>query len=147
MKCTPAAAGAAWSWIAPTTTAPTDRKPDSRSTRDRRLFWLISAAWLMNIFDLALTLMAHQHNFLIELNPLAALVLPYGAGGLVAYKFVMLSIGTAIFWLFRHVPLTEKCAWFYAGVCVALTFWWQVIYRDIAPHWVQLSQYTAGLPA
>jgi hypothetical protein len=107
--------------------------------RERRVFWLILVAWIANIFDLFFTLIVHEHRLLTELNPLAALVIPYGTAAIVLYKMTMLSIGTSIFWQFRRHPLTERCAWGYAAVCLALSIWWHALYSDLAPVWVTLT--------
>lgn len=101
--------------------------------RSKRLFWLLVMAWLLNLMDLGYTLLAHQHDLLHELNPLAATILPYGPLALIAYKVGFLLLGTVILWICREHWLTEGCLWAYTAVCMALAFWWQRVVAEAAP--------------
>lgn len=103
------------------------------NVRSKRLFWLLVMAWLLNLMDLAYTLLAHEHDLLHELNPLAATILPYGPLALIAYKVGFLLLGTVILWICREHWLTESCLWGYTAVCMALAFWWQRVVAEAAP--------------
>lgn len=123
-----------------TTTSPDAEIPTSQAAtrsdadlRARRLFWLLVMAWLLNLMDLSYTLLAHKHDLLHELNPLAASVLPYGPLALVAYKVGFLLLGTTILWICRQHRLTEGCLWAYTALCLGLAFWWQRVVAEAAP--------------
>jgi len=103
----------------------------SDSSRTRRLVWLLVAAWMINLFDLVFTLMAHQQGLLTELNPLAAWVIPYGPAALAAYKITLLGLGTALLWSGRRLPMAEQGTWLYVLVCVVLSLHWYQLYREV----------------
>jgi hypothetical protein len=107
--------------------------------RQRRMFCLLAVAWLINVFDLFLTQMAYNHSMLVEMNPVAALVLPYGPLATAVYKFALLIIGTSILWWYRGHALAEAASWSYALVCVFLCFWWHHFNAEIIPLWAQLD--------
>ena len=115
--------------------------------RERRLFWLLFASWIVNVVDLALSAVAMEHQVLVEMNPLAAMIVPHGVAAIAVYKFTLLIIGTTIFWACRTQPITERCAWAYAAVCVALSLWWHHVYATLGPMWITLTQAAAELPA
>lgn len=104
-----------------------------REARVRRLFWLLMAAWIINLFDLGFTLLAHEMQVLVELNPIAARIIPLGTVPTVIYKLTLLSAGTFLLWRHRHCRLAEHGAWAYAAVCVGLSFWWHQLYIDVEP--------------
>ena len=121
----------------------------ARSDRagDCRLLWLLLGMWVIHLFDLGFTLLAREQGLLVELNPLAARLLPYGDGGITAYKLFLLVIGTYILWSQRRLPTTEKIAWAYAIVCVGLSLWWHLLYSEAEPTWMYANQAVALLPA
>ena len=114
--------------------------------RERRLFWLLIGVWIIHLFDLGFTLLAYEQRVLIEMNPLAARVLPLGSTALVVYKLTLLVFGTGILWWFRRDPFAERCAWAYAIVCVALCLCWHRIYHDAQPNLVVLNTVLEILP-
>ncbi len=120
----------------PATALPVDAR---RRARGRRLFWLLLAVWIINLFDLGLTLLAYQQNLMVELNPLAAKVLPHGTAALVAYKLGLLGLGTVALWYCRHHWVTEPAVWGYVVVCVCLSFWWHKLMIDIHHSWADIA--------
>ena len=110
------------------------------------MFYLLLAAWIVNLFDLGFTLLAQEQGLLVELNPVAARVIPHGAVAAAAYKLALLSFGTMILWLCRDLAIAERSAWVYAIVCVALAFQWHLVYKHADT--VQMVQHPAiYLPA
>ena len=129
---------------------PGGRAPDMRTLaadgslsverfRQRRVFWLLTGAWLINVFDLFFTQIAYNQSMLVEMNPLAAMVLPYGPLATAVYKFALLIVGTSILWWYRHHSLAEVATWAYAIVCVFLCFWWHHFNEQIIPLWTNLD--------
>lgn len=106
---------------------------------DRRLAWLLLAAWIINLFDLGLTMFAWRQNLMVELNPLAARVLPHGTTAIVAYKLGLLIIGTATLWYCRRHWATEPAVWIYVILCIALSFWWHKLVNDLHLSWAELG--------
>jgi hypothetical protein len=92
--------------------------------RPARMLLLISALWLVNLFDVNLTILAHRQGLLEEANPLALRVLSLGPEALVIYKIVLVAIGTGMLWLVRRHRLAEVTAW---GMLAAYVF--------VAIHW------------
>ena len=114
--------------------------------RERRLFYLLLSAWVINAFDLALTLLAYQQNLLVELNPLAARVLPHGTAAVVIYKCTMLFIGTGVLWYCRRHWATEPAVWAYLVLCVGLSFWWHRLLHEAEPIWMIANTAEKVLP-
>lgn len=123
-------------------TSPEEVLPSVSRARQRRLFWLLTAAWLVNVFDLFFTQMAYNQSMLVEMNPVAAMILPYGPLVTALYKFTLLIVGTSILWWYRRHGLAEAAAWAYALVCVFLCFWWHRFNVEIIPVWTCLSSET-----
>ena len=116
-----------------------DGLPSAARTRQRRVFWLLTAAWLINVFDLFFTQIAYSQSMLVEMNPVAAMVLPYGLLATAVYKFALLIVGTGILWWYRRHSLVEAAAWAYAIVCVFLCFWWHHYNEHIIPLWADMA--------
>lgn len=114
--------------------------------RRRRLFWLLVGIWIINLFDLGFTLLLYEQRVLIEMNPLAARILPLGAGALAAYKLTLLTFGTGMLWQCRRCGFAEWCAWAYALICVGLSLRWHQIYLDAQPGWVMANTVADLLP-
>lgn len=120
--------------------------PARLHARARRLFYLLLGAWIINLFDLGLTLVAEQQNLLVEMNPFAARVLPHGPVAVIVYKFVMLTIGTAALWYCRSHWATEPAVWVYVGLCVGLSFWWRHVLKEAEPVWMMANTADKILP-
>ncbi len=103
--------------------------------RGRRLAWLLIAIWIVHLFDLGFTLMAREHQFLVEMNPLAALLVPHGPAAIVLYKVALLLVGTAALWYARRSPLSEPATWVYVSLCVLLAMWWYRVYDGVNREW------------
>lgn len=92
--------------------------------RSHRVICLVAGIWLINGFDLALTIMAHQQGLLSELNPLARRLLSDGPLWITLYKVGLVLIGTYPLIRFRTTRIAEMGA-----LCVLLA------YALLAVHW------------
>ncbi len=92
--------------------------------RPRRVICLVVGLWILNTFDLLLTLTASRQRLLHELNPVAAHMLEAGEGYLVLYKFGLIAIASYSLLRFRRERITEY------GAVFAL-----VVYGFVAIHW------------
>jgi len=109
--------------------------PEPPATRSRRFFggWLnrprrvlltLAAVWVVAIFDLGFTLGQAGTVDFAEMNPLAARLLGGPEQLIIAYKFGLLTLGTAILlWLRRH-GIAELACWFLFASKVYLAVRW-----------------------
>ena len=93
-------------------------------SRSHRIICLVLGIWLINAFDLALTIISHQQGMLHEENPVARHMLQYGTTSIVLYKIGLVLIGSYPLLRFRTARITEL------GACVIL-----VAYAVLAVHW------------
>jgi len=93
-------------------------------SRAHRVICLVLGIWLLNAFDLALTLLAHSQGVLDEENPLARMLLGMGTPSIVLFKIGLVLIGTHPLLRYRHARVTEL------GTLVIL-----VAYALLAVHW------------
>jgi hypothetical protein len=68
---------------------------------------MLIGLWLVNAFDLIMTVLAHQHRLLDESNPIAARILPFGPTMLMAYKIALVTIGTVGLYVYRRRFVAE----------------------------------------
>jgi hypothetical protein len=94
------------------------------ASRAHRVICLIIGIWLINAFDLVLTLLSARDGLLVELNPVARHMLTQGSWPLVLYKIGLVLIGTYPLLRFRHTRIAELGAL----TCLAL-------YAMLAVHW------------
>jgi hypothetical protein len=104
-------------------------------SRDRRFFWLLIGVWVVNCFDLELTLLAAQQRMLWELNPVVGQLVPFGPKALTLYKFGLLAVGTALLWRFRWHPAAMKALWVVAIACVVVSVVWYQLYFGVETAW------------
>ncbi len=93
-------------------------------SRSHRVICLVAGIWLLNAFDLALTLLAHQQGMLQEQNPLADGLLQRGAWWVALYKIGLVGLGSLPFLRFRTARIAEL------GALVVL-----IAYATLAMHW------------
>ncbi|OPX22025.1 MAG: hypothetical protein B1H04_05650 [Planctomycetales bacterium 4484_123] len=97
---------------------------DRAARRTRRVVLLVMVLWILNIFDLVLTLLARTHEHFEELNPLAAPLLDNPAA-LICFKLVVVALASLILLRFRRHPLTEIGCWGASAAYSALAgVWW-----------------------
>jgi len=76
-------------------------------SRSHRVFCLVAAIWILNVFDLLLTLVSQEHGLLHEINPVARQVLSQGTISVMLYKAGLVLIGTYPLLKFRSARITE----------------------------------------
>lgn len=105
------------------------------SRRDRRFAWLLIGVWIVNCFDLELTLLAAQQRMLWEVNPVVGNLLPFGPKALMCYKFALLTFGSLILWRYRRYRIASLALWVVAIACVILSLVWYQMYFGLEPTW------------
>lgn len=98
-------------------------------SRGRRVLCLVVGLWVLNMFDLAFTILAHEQGMLDEANPLAQHVVLQGPLSIALYKIGLLFIGSYPLLRFRSARVTELAALTAMGVYVLLAFRWSVCYE------------------
>lgn len=98
-----------------------DSFSDSRASR---VLLLIGGIWLLNAFDLILTVTAYQQGLLQEGNPLARYMLQLGIPSIILFKIGLVLIGSYPLLRYRYARITE------IGTFVIL-----IAYAMLAMHW------------
>jgi len=99
-------------------------------TRPRRVLLLLSAVWVLNIFDLGYTLLESLHCGFVELNPLAARIIGGAPEALVLYKTGLLTVSTAILLGYRRHRVAELGCWFLLVVYLYVAVCWCLYYHQ-----------------
>ncbi|MBN1511775.1 MAG: PD40 domain-containing protein [Phycisphaerae bacterium] len=97
-------------------------------TRGRRTLGVLAGVWLLGGVDLCMSALAAHCGLLNvddECNPLAALVLPFGLGALLAYKVILSAAGSVALVAYRGRRAAEIAA--VAGL---------TLYAGVGAHWV-----------
>jgi hypothetical protein len=79
--------------------------------RSMRVFLLLTAVAILNLFDLLYTLFAHSIGELREMNPLADSVLQVGQSTLICFKVMLVLFGTYILWKCRRSAWAVPACW------------------------------------
>ncbi len=95
-----------------------------RLTRPRRVLWVLAAVWVLNIFDLGFTMIAHVHGNFTELNPIAAGMLSGPWYHVAAFKFVTLGVGTIILLMLARHKVAELGSWLLLAAYVLVAARW-----------------------
>lgn len=93
-------------------------------SRAHRVICLVLGIWVLNAFDLILTVLAHSQGVLDEENPLARRLLEMGTPSIVLFKIGVVLIGTYPLLRFRRARITEM------GSFVIM-----IAYALLAVHW------------
>lgn len=93
-------------------------------SRARRVILLVIGIWILNAFDLVLTILSHEQGLLQEGNPIARWILDLGTPSVVLFKIGLVMIGSYPLLRFRAARITEL------GTLVIL-----VAYALLAVHW------------
>lgn len=122
--------------------------------RQQRVTALVLMAVVLSLFDLAQTITYMRGVGMLELNPLARVMVELGgARQLVMFKMFTVAVGCGVLYLLRRHALAERCAWVCVVVLVCLALWWMrynMLVVDIAtiadasqlaadPRWVALD--------
>ena len=98
------------------------------AARSHRVLCMLAGLWLINLFDLMLTVMAHAQGVLDESNPIARRLLPLGPQALAVFKLVLVAGASAVLIRYRKRFISEVSAALmltvYAGVAVR----WKLCY-------------------
>lgn len=92
--------------------------------RAHRVILLVCAIWLLNGFDLALTVIANNQGLLQEGNPVARYMLRLGTPSIVLFKIGLVLIGSYPLLRYRRARITE------IGTFIIL-----IAYALLAVHW------------
>lgn len=85
---------------------------------------------MLSVFDLGFTLAARALGVLIELNPVADwLMLRHGDLAVIAYKMVLMGLGTVILWACHRNKSSEVAAWFLVVIYALLAVRWYSYYH------------------
>jgi hypothetical protein len=96
--------------------------------RARRVLLLLAGLWILNFFDLSMTLHAAASGVLDEQNPLARAALERGTNVLAAGKLAALFGATWVLFQFRGRRLTELASAFLMVVYVGVAVQWKLCY-------------------
>ncbi len=108
-------------------------RPGLWRPRTRRIILLLLFIWMVNLFDLALTLVASQSGEFVEMNPLADMLL-HSPAALSAFKLSALVLSTVVFMVFRRHWLSEAGCWI---------LW--CVYTGVALVWAEYSRIPLSL--
>lgn len=124
---------------------------DSERVRRRavRVALLVVACVLMSLLDLELTLLFTQQVGMIEMNPLARLVMAHQSPLLVVlYKIVTVGVGCGILYWARRLRYAEVATWLCFIALTALSVRWlhyAVTISEFTPAFTQLSDAYPGM--
>lgn len=99
------------------------------AARSHRVICLVAGIWMLNGFDLAFTLLSHQHGLLDEQNPFARSMLERGELPVLLFKVGMVLIGSYPLLRFRHVRITELGALVVLFAYALLAFRWSACFE------------------
>jgi uncharacterized protein DUF5658 len=97
------------------------------ATRPRRITALLVLLWILNVFDLSCTILAHQIGGFQELNPVARQMLE-PSWMLVAFKVGTVALGSLILLLLRRYRVTELVCWLLCLIYTSLAFTWMTYF-------------------
>jgi hypothetical protein len=105
-------------------------RADALAGRARRVTLILVLVWILNVFDLIFTLLAHRLGNFRELNPMARGLLGR-SDTLIACKLATVFAASVIIYAFRRHRVTEVGCWGLAGVYTVLAFLWGAYYAMI----------------
>ena len=110
------------------------------TSRAQRMICLVGAIWLLNGFDLTMTLFSHDQGLLVEQNPVANQVLQQGVAAIVLYQVGLVLIGSYPLLRFRRVRIAELGALIVVLVYASVAVRWSTCYELYT---VAFSQHTS----
>ena len=125
------------------------------ASRSHRVICVLAGLWLINLFDLMLTVLAHAQGVLDESNPVARYILPFGPTALAAFKIALVGGGSAVLFRYRRRLIAEvtSISMFLVYACVAVR--WKLCYEmyslsttaNVTPADLeQLDAWSSGIP-
>lgn len=107
------------------TTTPTQPHLIATTANKRRLALLITAIVLMGLADLALTLIYLRSIGMVEMNPIARMMISIGqTRQLVLFKLLTITVSIGCLIIMRHHRWAERAAWCAAALLLGLMFYW-----------------------
>jgi len=100
------------------------------NARSRRMLLALLLIWILTVFDLVMTLLAHRIGGFRELNPIARMLLDFSEA-LIAYKLLTVAGASIIFYRLRSRWTAEVACWLCCGAMVVLSFMWLQYYVTI----------------
>lgn len=111
-------------------TKPVQPHLQATSANKRRLALLLTAIMLMGLADLALTLIYIRSIGMMEMNPLARMMISIGqTRQLVLFKLLTITVSVGCLIIMRHHRWAERGAWCAALLLLGLMFYW-VFYNN-----------------
>ncbi len=99
------------------------------AARAHRVLVLVMAIWLLNAFDLTLTIFAHQQGMLHEQNPVAREMLEAGVLPIMLYKVGLVFMGSYPLLKFRAHRICELGALVVLAAYALLAVRWSTCYE------------------
>jgi hypothetical protein len=99
--------------------------------RPRRVLLLLTAVWIVNIFDLGYTLLESTRRDFIEVNPFAAKLVGASPEALVVYKATLVVLSSAILLAHRRHRIAELACWFLFAIHLYVGICWARYYEDM----------------
>lgn len=112
--------------------------------RSHRVICLVAGIWILNAFDLALTLLSHEQGMLQEQNPVARHMLSNGVASIILYKTGLVCIGSYPILRFRRARITELGAIVVLIAYATLAVRWSACY-DIYAESISSSSHLADV--
>lgn len=99
------------------------------NSRAHRVCCMLVGLWIFNLFDLLLTLIAHQQGLLDEANPIARTLLPLGPEALTAFKIGLVGTASVVLFHYRRHMLCEFTATAMVIVYALVAVRWRFCYE------------------
>jgi hypothetical protein len=98
------------------------------NSRAKRVVYLLLGIWVLNAFDVALTIRAQADGMLYEQNPLARRILVMGAPAILLFKVALVASATYVLYTFRRFRCAEFATALILLAYVGVAFQWQLCY-------------------
>ena len=125
------------------------------ASRSHRVWCMLAGLWVINGFDLILTLLAYEQGLLDEANPVARRLLPLGPQVVAVFKLSLVGGASAVLIRYRRRLVAEIAAaamlLLYAGVAVHWRLCYELYSLSCNSHPTpaeleRLDALTAGIP-
>ena len=97
--------------------------------RGRRVLYLLVGVWILNAFDLSLTLRAQADGMLHERNPLARAILSFGAPAIFAFNAAAVAGATCVLYRLRSHRCAEVASVLVLFAYVGVACQWMLCYE------------------
>ena len=102
-------------------------RADADACRARRVVLMVVFIWIVSVFDLTFTMLAHKLGGFRELNPVARSLLD-SSDALIIWKVATVLAASLVFLALRKRRVTEIGCWGLAIVHTILAFLWAAYY-------------------